>query len=49
VKSVARQASHLLNAITDANAIAMVPDGDGLDTGDDVEVMIIDANQLNGA
>jgi molybdenum cofactor synthesis domain-containing protein len=49
VKSVARQASHLLYAITDANAIAMVPDGDGLDTGDDVEVMIIDANQLNGA
>ncbi|HEY5111768.1 MAG TPA: gephyrin-like molybdotransferase Glp [Acidimicrobiales bacterium] len=49
VTSVARQASHLLNAIADANAIAVVPDGDGFDTGQEVEAMIIDANQLNGA
>ncbi|HEY5104998.1 MAG TPA: gephyrin-like molybdotransferase Glp [Acidimicrobiales bacterium] len=49
VKSVARQGSHLLNAIAAANAIAIVPDGEGLDTGEEVDVMIIDANQLNGA
>ncbi|HVB50359.1 MAG TPA: gephyrin-like molybdotransferase Glp [Acidimicrobiales bacterium] len=49
VKSVARQASHLLNAIADANAIALIPDGDGLDTGQEVEAMVIDNNQLNGA
>ena len=49
VKSVARQASHLLNAIANANAIAIVPDGEGLDTGQEVEAMIIDTNDLNGA
>jgi molybdenum cofactor synthesis domain-containing protein len=49
VENVARQASHLLSAITVANAIAMVPDGDGLDVGEMVSAMIIDASQLNGA
>jgi molybdenum cofactor synthesis domain-containing protein len=49
VESAARQASHLLSAITEANAVAMVPDGDGLDVGAMVSAMIIDASQLNGA
>jgi len=49
VENVARQASHLLSAITGANAIAMVPDGDGLDVGEMVAAMILDATQLNGA
>ena len=48
VKSVSRLGSHLLNAIADANAIAMVPDGEGLDTGQDVTAMIIDTERLNG-
>jgi len=48
VKSVSRLGSHLLHAIADANAIALVPDGEGLDTGQDVSVMIIDTERLNG-
>jgi molybdenum cofactor synthesis domain-containing protein len=48
VKSVSRLGSHLLHAITDANAIAMVPDGDGLDVGDEVMAMILDPERLNG-
>jgi len=48
VKSVSRLGSHLLNAIADANAIALVPDGDGLDTGQEVAAMIIDTERLNG-
>jgi len=49
IESVARQASHLLSAITETNAIAMVPDGEGLDVGQMVPAMILDATQLNGA
>jgi molybdopterin biosynthesis enzyme len=49
VENVARQASHLLSAITVANAIAMVPDGEDLEVGEMVSAMIIDASQLNGA
>jgi len=49
VESAARQASHLLRAITETNAVAMVPDGDGLDVGQMVPGMILDATQLNGA
>jgi molybdenum cofactor synthesis domain-containing protein len=49
IERVARQGSHLLNAITEANALAIVPDGEGLDVGQMVPTMILDANQLNGA
>ena len=45
VKDVRRQGSHLLNAITEANAIAFVPDGDGLDAGQEVTAMIIDTER----
>jgi molybdenum cofactor synthesis domain-containing protein len=48
VKKVSRLGSHLLSAISDANAIAMVPDGDGLDAGQNVDAMIIATEQLNG-
>jgi molybdopterin molybdotransferase len=48
VKSICRLGSHLLSAIADANAIALVPDGDGLVTGQGVEAMIIDFDRLNG-
>jgi molybdopterin molybdotransferase len=48
VKSVSRLGSHLLNAIADANAIAMVPDCDGLGVGQEVTAMIIDTERLNG-
>ncbi len=46
VANVARQGSHLLQAIAAANAIALVPDGDGLVTGDRVSVMILDQSAV---
>ncbi|HVA53415.1 MAG TPA: gephyrin-like molybdotransferase Glp [Acidimicrobiales bacterium] len=49
VEHVARQASHLLSAIAECNAVALVPDGDGLDVGGTVPAMVLDATQLNGA
>jgi molybdenum cofactor synthesis domain-containing protein len=48
VTKVARLGSHLLNAIAGANAIAMVPDGDGLDEGQEVMAMILNTEDLNG-
>jgi molybdenum cofactor synthesis domain-containing protein len=49
IERVARQGSHLLNAITEANALAIVPDSEGLDAGEMVPAMILDTNQINGA
>lgn len=49
VKRASRLGSHLLSAIADANAIAMVPDGDGLEIGQEVTAMILDTERLNGA
>lgn len=42
----ARHGSHLLNAIAGSNAIAMLADGDGLDAGDVVPIMILDSSRL---
>lgn len=36
VTKVLREGSHLLNAVTDADVLLMVPDGEGLAIGDDV-------------
>lgn len=47
VQHVSRLGSHLLSAIADANAIALVPDGDGLEVGQEVAAMIIDTERLN--
>jgi molybdenum cofactor synthesis domain-containing protein len=41
VERTMRQGSHLLSAVTGANAIAMVPDGDGLDIGQTVKGMFL--------
>lgn len=41
---VARQGSHLLSAIAGANAIAVVPDGDGFDVGQIVPAMLLDGS-----
>ena len=49
VERVARQGSHLLNAITEATAIAIVPDGDGFAPGDEVRALVIDPDQLSEA
>jgi molybdenum cofactor synthesis domain-containing protein len=48
VTGVARLGSHLLNAVAGANAIAMVPDGDGLDEGQEVMAMVLNDEDLNG-
>jgi molybdopterin molybdotransferase len=47
VESVARQASHLLHAVANANVLVFVPDGVGADTGDIVRGMVLDADQLS--
>ncbi|MGC2486112.1 MAG: gephyrin-like molybdotransferase Glp [Acidimicrobiales bacterium] len=47
VESVSRQASHLLHAVARANALVLVPDGEGADTGDVVRGMVLDADQLS--
>ncbi len=44
VESAAREGSHLLSAISSANAIALVPDGDGPEAGDEVATMLLDVN-----
>lgn len=41
VRSSGGQASHLLRAMALANALALVPDGDGVPPGGDVEVMLL--------
>jgi molybdopterin molybdotransferase len=46
VLNSSRHGSHLLSAVADANALALVPDGDGLDVGDTVRVMVLDGAQL---
>jgi molybdenum cofactor synthesis domain-containing protein len=48
VKEIARLGSHLLNAIAGANAIAMVPDGEGYEEGEEVMAMILNTENLNG-
>jgi molybdopterin molybdotransferase len=39
-RSAGGQMSHQLGAMARANALAMVPDGDGLDAGDEVELIV---------
>jgi len=40
------QDSHQLRAMADANALAVLPDGEGPAAGDDVEVLLLDADRL---
>jgi len=49
VWSGARHGSHLLSAVADANALAMVPDGDGLGIGDGVRVVLLDGELVDAA
>jgi molybdenum cofactor synthesis domain-containing protein len=42
----ARQGSHLLHAIAECNAVAVLEDGDGLDAGQVVRAMILQPDQL---
>ena len=38
------QDSHMLLAMAQANALALVPDGEGIPAGERVEVMLLDAD-----
>lgn len=40
------QDSHMLRAMADANALAVLPDGDGVAAGDAVEILLLDADRL---
>ena len=47
VRSAARPGSHLLHAVADANAIALVPEGVRSDVGDTLRVIVLDAEALS--
>lgn len=49
VRSVGAQGSHQLAATSMANAIAVVPDGDGIAAGGDVAVMLLSPDAMGGA
>jgi molybdenum cofactor synthesis domain-containing protein len=42
IESASRHGSHLLNAVAKANALAMIPDGEGFETGDVVRTLLLD-------
>ena len=44
-----RHGSHLLSAVAEANALAIVPEGDGLAAGDVVRALILNADQLSAS
>ncbi len=46
IESPVRPGSHLISAVAGANALVMVPDGDGFAIGDDVRAMIVNADAL---
>ena len=42
VRSAGGQGSHVLGALAAANALALLPDGEGIEAGGDVDVMLLD-------
>jgi len=51
VKSAGGQGSHQLSAMADANALAVIPDGDGINEGELVEIIFLHqlTRRLNGS
>ncbi len=43
------QGSHMLSAMAQSNALALVPDGDGVSSGEHVEVLLLDADRLSAS
>jgi molybdopterin biosynthesis enzyme len=41
VRSAGGQESHMLRAMADANALAVIPDGEGISAGGDVELLLL--------
>jgi molybdenum cofactor synthesis domain-containing protein len=48
VTSAGGQESHQLHAMALANALALLPDGDGVRAGEHVQIMLLDAGELEG-
>jgi len=46
VRSSGGQGSHMLRAMADSNALALLPDGDGVHAGERVEVLLLDADRV---
>jgi molybdenum cofactor synthesis domain-containing protein len=46
IESASRHGSHLLNAVAKANALAMIPDGEGFEPGDVVRTLLL-ADEAN--
>lgn len=46
IESTVRPGSHLINTVAGANALVMVPDGDGFETGEVVRAVIVNADGL---
>jgi molybdopterin biosynthesis enzyme len=42
IESASRHGSHLLNAVAKANALAIIPDGEGFEPGDVVRTLLLD-------
>lgn len=47
VRSASSQASHVLSALAEANALAVLVDGPGLSAGDRVEIILLDVDRLS--
>jgi molybdopterin molybdotransferase len=44
VQPSGNQESHMLRAMANANALALLPDGDGVSAGDNVEILLLDTD-----
>lgn len=49
VVSTTREGSHLLHAVASANAIAIVPDGDGVRAGENVRLIVLHPEEMTSA
>ena len=47
IRPVGQQASHLLRAMADANALVLLPDGEGVDAGETVDVLLPAINRVD--
>lgn len=49
VANAGGQESHMMRAMADANALAVLPDGDGVGAGEKVSVLVLDPDRVGGA
>jgi len=49
IRPLAGQESHQLTAMAEANALAVIPDGDGAATGERIDVLLIDPQMVTTA